>query len=483
MLNDDLSDVNERIEHGFDAFGLVDNGFDNWEQGSIYEASGENNPYWPKRLRTKNYISVSTGDTFLFISDSNTIMLLVFCYSTNSYVGRSGNIVNGSTYTVPNEVTRIRFMVYDTTETVTKFDLLKHINIFGSYANNIYKFLCAGGYAGAISTNINVTSSNTSSYLDADSFPNRTIINVSASAANVAHKPFDSCTIITTGFSITNITPYGGSKQIAINNVNGAIAIRSNNGINWCEWTYTEHVFTADNTNFIEVIEKALLTTNATVILESGTYNMFDTIHNEAYWKSKRPATRYCGINLKNGIRIVADGIVNFDANYTGSDEDIKENFSVFNIAGSCEIRNININASNICYLVHDDPRIVSNQNNSCIIHGCKLIHNGTNHTFTSGAPMCIGAGESNNSYREYTDNVIDSTYDRSVNVHTATGGKGKYIIIGNYFIKGTLGFTAFGDGTGRIEGIVSNNSLPSDIVNSSSGASTPYTFNNVIRS
>ena len=54
----------------------------------------------------------------------------------------------------------------------------------------------ATGYAlhdnvGIQSRNISVTSSNVSSYPDADTFPNRSIINVLASAA-VAHKPYDS---------------------------------------------------------------------------------------------------------------------------------------------------------------------------------------------------------------------------------------------------------------------------------------------------
>ena len=55
-------------------------------------------------------------------------------------------------------------------------------------------------------------------------------------------------------------------------------------------------------------------------------------------------------------------------------------------------------------------------------------------------------------------------------------------IISGNYFISGTLGFTAFGDGSGIIEGVVNNNNLPSNIVNRSNGEATPYIFNNEIR-
>ena len=582
-IEDELADVKQDLGYGFDSLGLLDINSDKWETGGIYSATGANNPYWPNYLRTKDYISVTTGEKILFISDTAQVKADLYTYNDNGFVAYGVNLSNGGIYTIPSNVTKIRFVLYHETQAITKFDLLEHVIICSDNAQDIYDFFFNNssviGAQATISSNILVSSSNASSYPDVNLFPNRTIINV-LSSANIANKPFSSCTVITTGFSITTTTPYGGSKQIAIDNNTGAIATRSHDGTNWSdwnnvytyvdsrftkatnilvnssnassypnvgtfpnrsiinvlgsaniigkpfsscviittgynttssapyggskqlafdnnsgsmasrsydgtnwsEWTYSDHIFKADNTNFIEIIEKALSVTNATVILASGTYNLFDSTHDETYWKNKRPATRYCGINLKNGIKVVGDGIVNLDANYTGSDEDIKENFSVFNIAGSCEIRNINIDASNICYLIHDDPRIVSNENNSCVVHGCKLMHNGTDHTFTSGAPMCIGAGESNNSYREYTDNVLDSTYDRSANVHTATNGKGKYIITGNYFIKGTLGFTAFGDGSGRIEGIVSNNSLPVNSVNNSSGASTPYTFNNVIR-
>ena len=68
------------------------------------------------------------------------------------------------------------------------------------------------------------------------------------------------------------------------------------------------------------------------------------------------------------------------------------------------------------------------------------------------------------------------------MNIHTKTNGFGRYIVSGNYFISGTLGFTTFGDGSGIIEGIVSNNNLPSNIVNRSNGEATPYIFNNEIR-
>ena len=484
-IEDELADVKQDFDYGFESLGLIDISSDNWETGGIYSGNGNNNPYWPNYLRTKDYISVSNGEKILFLSHNSNIKADLYNYNDNGFVGYGANLSNGSTYTIPSNVTKIRFVLYHESQTVTKFDLLKYVVICSNDAQNVYEFYIGNSTTIStkvtVSSNLLVTSSNASTYPDVNNFPNRSIINVLASA-NISNKPFSSFTVITTGYSITTSAPYGGSKQIAIDNNTGSIATRSHDGSNWSAWTYEKQIFKATTSDYIEVIEKAINIPNATVILESGTYNLFDATHNESYWKNKRPATRYCGINLKNGIKIVGDGIVTLDANYSGSDEDIKENFSVFNIAGSCEIYNINIEATNICYLVHDDPRIASSEDSRCIIHGCKFIHNGSNHTFTSGAPMCIGAGESNNSYREYTDNIFDSTYDRSVNVHTATGGKGQYIISGNYFVNGTLGFTAFGDGTGRITGLVNNNSLPSNIVNTTNGATNPYTFNNVIR-
>ena len=332
-----------------------------------------------------------------------------------------------------------------------------------------------------LSSDVIVNSSNASSYPDVDSFPNRSIFFV-GSSANILNKPFESFTVITTGYSRTNVTPHGGSKQIAFNNNDGAVATRSYNGTNWSPWVYNIKQIYATPSNFIEQLDFAYTTGNCEVIMASGDYYLFDSTHNETYWKNKRPATRYCGILLGNNVRIKSDGTANLIANYNGNDEDIKENFSIFNIVSSCEVSGVNLFGTNICYLIHDDSPIVDRYASRFVLNGCKLIHSGTDHTFTSGAPMCIGCGEGNNSYREFISNIFSSTYDRSVNVHTATGGSGRYIIKDNYFIAGTLGFTKYGDGTGVLEGIVSGNSLPSDIVNTSQGGATPYLINNVIR-
>ena len=331
-----------------------------------------------------------------------------------------------------------------------------------------------------MASDVTVSSGNASSYPDVNTFPNRKVITVLGSA-NILNKPFSSFTIITTGFATTNAAPYGGSVQLAFS-LNGGTAARTYDGANWTPWHYTSGTLKANPSNFIEKIIEATRIPNSTLILESGTYNVFDSAHNEAYWKNNRPATRYCGINLSNGVKLIGEGSVKINAVYTGTDEDIKENFSVFNIAGSCEIHNIDVEAQNICYIVHDDSPIVGNDSNSAVIEGCKFIHNGSDHTFSSGAPMCIGAGETVNTFRKYLNNIFSSNYERSVNVHTKSGGSGKYIIQGNYFIAGTLGFTAFGDGTGTLTSIVSNNSLPSDVIDRTNGAATLYKFNNEIR-
>ena len=307
-------------------------------------------------------------------------------------------------------------------------------------------------------------------YPDADDYPLNSIILVAnTQSANVEHTPFKHCgyLIITTGF-IKNAVPYGGEIQIAIpfyaSNYN-CIKMRTHDGNQFGRWiAYGNNDYYANSSNFIEIINEAIESNNAIVHLAAGTYNLFDETHDETYWKTARPSTRYCGLILKNGIKLIGEGEVVFDADYDGVDEDIMENFSIFNIGGDFEIEGIKAHGQNICYLVHDDVGILVNYITNGKIHDCFFEHKGSIHTFTSGAPTCIGAGCSTDYCRRDIANLYLKTasYPYPISCHTGDNTKGDVYVNNCYLNNGTLNFSKFVGGS--MNAFASNNKLNSAI-------------------
>lgn len=314
------------------------------------------------------------------------------------------------------------------------------------------------GRRSLLSSNAFITSANVSSFPDCDTLENNRVYYIS-STAHIAHAAFTGTfTLINTGWNATQTHGYGGQTQIAIEVSTGKIKARYNNGTSWSEWKISGNdVIISSPSTFINDIERAESNEGTAVYLTPGEYDLF-SLKSEADWISDSINTRYCGIILKNGIRIIGRPGAVIKANYTGNNSAIKENFSIFNIAGDCEIDGVECEGTNICYIVHDDPRIVSANVNNAVIKNCKMTHLGTDHTFEFGAPICIGAGIANSTRRLYADNIVSATRTNPINIHSATNGKGYYIIKGNICLNGTIRLTSYGDGTGILEGTVRNN-------------------------
>ena len=337
------------------------------------------------------------------------------------------------------------------------------------------------------SSGVLVTSSNVSNYNNCNTYPHNKVILVMGNAlSSISNKPYDDIafTIITTGWYGGEYTtyPYGGLLQIAIPmwDVYHPIKYRVWDGEQWYGWRDNSNIFHANTTNFMDVIDIANTIPNSIVILNPGSYPLFTSERNETYWKNRRPATRYCGIILKNNIKIIGDGRVTFVANYSGTDEDIKENFSVFNIAGSAHIENINITCSNICYAIHDDSLIVNSVQNNLVIKNCNIYHGGSDHTFVNGSPICYGAGSTRAGTREITGNIMRASADlNTMSIHSTTDGYSYYNISGNV-MNGRLHYNPFGTG-GTVDIILSNNKMGADVDVSSETGLTLHKFNNVI--
>lgn len=233
--------------------------------------------------------------------------------------------------------------------------------------------------------------------------------------------------------------------------------------------------------NFIEMLDKATQYHDITLICGGGRYPMFDSVHNETYWKNKRPATRYCGNILKNGIHLIGHGKVIFDAIYTGTDSDIKENFSLFNVAGDFILENVGAEVRNICYIVHDDsPIINANIISYGVLKDCNFRHLGSDHTFTYGAPICIGGGISHYTYRRFTGGRYETLADlRTISYHTAANAIGELIFTGLAVYTGTIRFKYMSGGV--INSVINNCKLNTGIIGSDEQGVTVDEWNNYI--
>ena len=324
---------------------------------------------------------------------------------------------------------------------------------------------------------------NATAYPDIDLVPINTIIGFNNNA-NILHRPFaDPFILYTTGIDGTQVQniPAGGEIQIAIPfyKNSGSLKWRVYDGSAWDDWYPNVCEISVNPTNWIdEIMNKQDQYSELIVHMTHGVYNMFDTTHNEAYWKAHRKATRYMGLCLKN-TKIIGDNNMYINAKYTGNDSDIKENFSCFCIMDNVTLDNLKVEAQNICYIVHDDTPIVSITKSRAIVKNCTFKHSGTaNHTYDTGAPICYGAGFSEATYREIINNIFSNT-DRNfaVSFHTATNSNGKAIISGNYFDNSTLRLAPMGSG-GVGDIVFSNNKINDAIINLSSEF-TVYAWNN----
>lgn len=327
---------------------------------------------------------------------------------------------------------------------------------------------------------------------DANVLPvNKIAMVADAQAAEMENAPYGKgFVIVSTGFSKTAGAGYGGEIQIAFPFTRSTayqdmgVKYRYNYGgtsETWTGWiTMGSMVYYATPSNFIEVIDEALRTMNATVYLETGTYYLFDETHNETYWKNKRAVTRYTGINLRNNIRLVGMGKVVFSAEYSGSDDDIKENFSIFCIAQSCRLENLELVGKNISYIVHDDQALINLLPSDMEYNNIKMTHKGSTHSFQYAAPICIGGGALY--VKRVIKDCVFSAPERGnpVNYHTATDGDSDIIMNGCVFKNGTIGFNAFGSG-GVMTVMISNNLLQADIIGKTAAGVTCYDWNNVI--
>jgi len=220
---------------------------------------------------------------------------------------------------------------------------------------------------------------------------------------------------------------------------------------------------------------------DATVYVDKGTYNLETEYGSEWLEAWEKPASNPTASGLKVGNRThyIFEHGAKILFNYSGSNTDIATAFSPINIAGSCVFDNMQIEAQNCRYCVHEDYYTINTDykpyrveyNNCEMLYHAKTLEGGTN-----GEP--IGAGCMPGSVSIINGGCfINEVNQADISYHnfsTASFGSGtSMVVIKNAYMAHWCGFGAFGDSV--VYGYVSGCRMKMDAQNG-------YT-NNIIRS
>ena len=149
-----------------------------------------------------------------------------------------------------------------------------------------------------------------------------------------------------------------------------------------------------DFTKFSDGLAEAMRRGNCTLFVKAGDYDIIAELGGYNYTESISAESSYAGLKIGNNVKIFSEHNARLIANYMGANKNMKDNFSVLNVIGSCEMHNISISCENIRYCVHEDVPLSdsSNRGYTIVYDNCTMFHAGTNST-TYIAPACIGAG------------------------------------------------------------------------------------------
>lgn len=170
----------------------------------------------------------------------------------------------------------------------------------------------------------------------------------------------------------------------------------------YSEWIKVERnkVFYADATNFVDVIAKAVTIKDSIVYLKANTkFDMLSAKDTE-YWLNNgiSGSTRYYGMKLYNGIKIIGQGGSKIVCNYDGDDASLIDGLSIFNIFGDATIENVEFDCRGGRYCIHDDNQTALGYKTSnvtirnCVFHTNRLggIGGGTHGKLTRNITNCM---------------------------------------------------------------------------------------------
>lgn len=192
---------------------------------------------------------------------------------------------------------------------------------------------------------------------------------------------------------------------------------------------------------------------NATIHVKPGNYDLV-TEYGQTYLDGLDiSSNQYVGLRIGNNTHIIFDEGAYVTFAYNGSNADVAEYFSAFNVMGSCTIENANIYVKNARYCVHEDlpagsatiaPYTVKYIN-------CTMQHAGNTIGEYDGT-VCIGAGTMPNSLSiiEGGKYICGTQLPWAISYHNfSKTGYGNYpsrIIMKNVWMNNGLRLYAFRD-------------------------------------
>lgn len=261
--------------------------------------------------------------------------------------------------------------------------------------------------------------------------------------------------------------------------------LESNNG---------NKVFTiGQNDNVVEVISNAMQYRGSLVYIEPYEHNLiyeFEDFYGATYFSSMSSGR---GFELGNDIHIIGQSGHILKCYYTGNNDYVMENFSLFNNkqgSPGYTIENVRIDTKKIRYPIHDERGTDAVPYKVRYLH-CYITQDQTGSTWDSSC-ACIGGGLGQHGDIVVEDCIFDtvttSENKDSIAYHNSSSANAQStLIIKNCYCKGdsTLQLAAFGDSTKKTQVIVANCSFgsPVEIYDWSEKDNLEiYQINNVVR-
>ena len=246
-------------------------------------------------------------------------------------------------------------------------------------------------------------------YKDLNTIPQNSIITYGiASISSISNAP----TKFNHGFTLMtgNYQPDrpSGAFQLAFNLEGGEFAYRTNT-TDWSNWTYvsskeqntqvfyvgSERTGTNNFKTLKECTEYININNvyNATVYVDGETFDLVSEFGNDYLNSLNVSGNPYIGLMVGNNTHYIFNSNSKVLFNYTGSNNNVAEHFSAFNITGSCILENCTVEVSNARYCVHEDTpasgKVITNYTVKYI--NCFMEHKGNTLAYTG--TVAIGAG------------------------------------------------------------------------------------------
>jgi len=225
---------------------------------------------------------------------------------------------------------------------------------------------------------------------------------------------------------------------------------------------------------------------NATIHVKPGNYDLV-TEYGQTYLDGLDiSSNQYVGLRIGNNTHIIFDEGAYVTFAYNGSNTDVAEYFSAFNVMGSCTIENANIYVKNARYCVHEDlpagsatiaPYTVKYIN-------CTMQHAGNTIGEYDGT-VCIGAGTMPNSLSiiEGGKYICGTQLPWAISYHnfykSTYGNKPSRIILKNVWMNNGFRMGVHGDSVVNV--VVTNCKMPSGWYSYDSQYFNLTEWNNVI--